>query len=67
VTTYRVGTAGATVFDDKGKAIARLRPGYVVVEGTIDTAESLAVQHERQVKRVNRYADKKIRPEEDKA
>ena len=73
MTTYRVGQAGATVFNEKGEPLARLRPGYVVVEGTIDTAGSLADQHKRnehhdeQAKRVGRYADKMIRPAEDKA
>ena len=63
MTTYRVGEAGATVFNEAGDPIARLRPGYVVVEGTIETAGSLADQHR---KRVRNYADKVIRPTEDK-
>jgi hypothetical protein len=61
VTTYRVGEAGATVFDADGKPVARLRPGYVVVEGTIDTARAPEPS-----KRLGRYSDKKIRPESDK-
>jgi hypothetical protein len=67
MTTYRVGQAGATVFNEDGKAIARLRPGYVVVEGTIDTARVPDEHHDEQAKRVGRYADKKLRPVEDKA
>jgi len=63
MTTYRVGEAGATVFDEDGKPLARLRPGSVIVEGTIDTARLPA--SDRQPKR-QRYADKKIRSAEDK-
>jgi hypothetical protein len=63
VTTYRVGEAGATVFNEDGEAIANLRPGYVVVEGTIETAipDRVVV-----MKRLRNYADKKVRPESDK-
>jgi hypothetical protein len=49
------------VFDADGKPVARLRPGYVVVEGTIDTARAPEPS-----KRLGRYSDKKIRPESDK-
>lgn len=63
--TYRVGDAGATVFDKDGKAIAKLRPGHVVVEGFIDTPGSLADQY-RKLKQQRGYADKVIRPAEDK-
>jgi hypothetical protein len=63
MTTYRVGEAGATVFDEDGSPIASLRPGYVVVPGSLRTPGSLADQHR---KRVRNYADKKIRPESDK-
>ncbi len=62
MTTYRVGEAGATVFDEDGNSIVQLRPGYVVVEGTVDTARAPGPS-----KRIGRYSDKKIRPEEDKA
>jgi len=31
MTTYRVGAAGATVFDLEGLIVCRLRPGTVVV------------------------------------
>lgn len=62
--TYRVGEAGATVFNEKGEAIASLRPGYVVVEGLLKNPGSLADQHR---KRVRNYADKAVRPPEDKA
>lgn len=70
MTTYRVGEAGATVFNEDGKPIARLRPGYVVVEGTQVTGDIYpklpAEYHQEQAKRVGRYHDKKIRPSEDK-
>lgn len=64
MTTYRVGTEGAVVFNEDGEAIANLRPGYVVVPGSLRTPGSLADQHR---KRVRNYADKVIRPAEDKA
>lgn len=75
MTTYRVGQAGATVFNEKGEAIASLRPGYVVVEGLMKSPGSLADQHARQVrraddastKRARGYADKAVRPAEDKS
>lgn len=66
MTTYRVGAAGATVFNEKGEPLATLRPGSVVVEGTIATPGSLANQH-RKLKRQKGYADKVTRPEEDKS
>jgi hypothetical protein len=64
VTTYRVGEAGATVFDPEGKPMARLRPGSVVVEGTIETARLPAADRP---KRLSRYADKRRVSAEDKA
>lgn len=70
MTTYRVGPAGATIFNEAGEPLLRLRPGQVVVEGTIDTAGSLAAQHaenEAVAKRVRSYPDKKLRVAEDKA
>lgn len=63
--TYRVGESGATVFNEKGEAIARLRPGHVVVEGFVDTPGSSADQY-RKLKQHRGYADKMIRPSEDK-
>lgn len=63
MTVYRVGADGAVVFNTDGKPIARLRPGYAVVPGTLDTAERT---YERAAKRLKGYADKKLRPEEDK-
>lgn len=65
MTSYRVGAAGATVFDKDGKPIAKLRPGHVVVEGFVETPGSLADQH-RKAKQQRGYADKKLRPEDDK-
>lgn len=64
MTTYRVGDAGATVFDANGKPVVRLQPGCVVVEGTIDTAR-LPAQDDQ--KRRKGYADKRQRVAEDKA
>lgn len=67
MTTYRVGQAGATVFTETGEPLYRLTPGLVVVEGTIDVAASAAAQHKDLLgKRVWRYADKAIRPDENK-
>lgn len=73
MSTYRVGAAGATVFNTEGKAIATLRPGYVVVEGLLKDPGSLADQHQRMIdrpamrKRQRGYSDKKVRPIEDKS
>jgi len=73
MTTYRVGSAGASVFDSDGRVLYRLSPGTVVVEGTIETAGSSAEQYAKNVrarsesKRVRGYADKKLRPTEDKS
>ena len=64
---YRVGAAGATVFDEDGRAIRRLRPGWVVVEGTQVTGNIYPeLPQAEQPKRLKRYADKAIRPTEDK-
>lgn len=62
MTTYRIGAAGATVFNEHGQPLARLRPGWVVVEGTRETATM-----PEPPKRVRGYSDKVIRPEEDKS
>jgi len=68
MTTYRVGDEGATVFTGNGKPLYKLAPGQVVVPGYSDTPGSLAHQHEELIaKRVRDYADKRIRPTEDKA
>lgn len=69
MTTYRVGAQGATVFNEAGEPLCRLRPGQVVVEGTLDTAGSRAAQHaenEAVAKRVRSYPDKRVRVAEDK-
>lgn len=72
MTTYRVGEAGATVFNEKAEAIATLRPGTVVVEGRVSVPGSLADQYKRGQrkeilgKRLQGYRDKKLRPAEDK-
>jgi hypothetical protein len=63
LTTYRVGAGGASVLDPEGKFVFRIRPGYVVVEGTIETAR-LAAQDDP--KRLRGYADKRQRVVEDK-
>ena len=62
--TYRVGADGAVVFDEAGHPVATLRPGYVVVPGSLKTPGSLADQHQKQVRG---YANKMIRPAEDKS
>ena len=67
MTTWRVGEAGATVFDPDGQEAGRLTPGQVVVPGHVDTPGSLAAQHAAQAKRRSGYADKQRRPLEDKA
>lgn len=59
--TYRVGEAGATVFNKDGKALVRLRPGYVAIEGTLDTARLPDADSPKR----QRYADKKLRPGRD--
>lgn len=63
MTVYRVGEAGATVFDESGGVVARLAPGLVVVEGTVDLAGSFAARHAEHVlrrKRIRAYADKQV-------
>jgi hypothetical protein len=59
LTIYRVGPAGATVFNEDGRPFARLSPGQVVVPGTADAATTA---YERATKRVRSYDDKAIRP-----
>lgn len=66
MTTYRVGERGATVFDSEGKVVRRLPAGSVVVEGTPEEPGSLAQQYHDGVKMRRGYADKKLRPAEDK-
>lgn len=60
---YRIGDEGAVVFNHEGQPIARLRPGMVVVPGTTDEARK---RLDRASKRLRAYADKAIRPPEDK-
>lgn len=68
MTTYRVGEAGATVFDSEGRELSRLAPGTVVVPGATDIPGSLAQQHATsEARRIARYADKRLRVDEDKA
>lgn len=69
MTTYRVGQAGATVFDADGAVVGTLPPGHVVVEGVIETQGSRAGEHQRDVteqKMRRGYADKAIHVAEDK-
>jgi len=61
MTEYRVGAAGATIFDEKGNPLATLRPGSVVVEGRLAVPGSPADTYKRG------YDDKMIRPAEDKS
>lgn len=67
MTTYRVGEAGATVLDSSGAVVGRIPPGYVVVEGTIETRPSDPVARIHDGKRVTGYADKRLVPAEDKS
>lgn len=63
MTVYRVGEAGATVFDTEGAVVARLSPGQIVVEGTIEARGTQAAQHaenENVRKRVRDYPDKAL-------
>lgn len=62
MTTYRVGEAGATVFDPDGCEVLRLVAGQIVVAGTIDTPGSLAQQTQRLLAGRSGYDDKVIRP-----
>jgi hypothetical protein len=69
MTTYRVGEAGATVFNAHGEVVGRLPPGHVVVAGVIETAGSEAEQHRREAARqkmLRRYSDKMVHVAEDK-
>jgi hypothetical protein len=62
VTEYRVGDEGATVFDEHGHLLAHLRPGAVVVPGSIE--ETVAPREPGQTYPTRRgYDDKVIRPE----
>lgn len=64
--TYRVSEAGATVFDHEGREVTRLAPGYVVVEGIVIQPGSPAYEHDLAIRRQRGYADKMLRPSEDK-
>jgi hypothetical protein len=62
---YRVGAEGATVFNEDGGVVARLRPGHVVVPGVVETSGSAASQHRAMLldgRRVRGYADKRLAP-----
>ncbi|MFL5688713.1 MAG: hypothetical protein ACJ77I_06960 [Chloroflexota bacterium] len=59
MTIYRVGPAGATVFNEDGRPVVKLAPGQVVVPGIADAATTA---YERATKRVRSYDDKAIRP-----
>jgi hypothetical protein len=61
--TWRVGEAGATIFDPDGRPTGRLAPGQVVVPGHVDTPGSLAQQHAHIAARRG-YDDKVIRPDQ---
>jgi hypothetical protein len=59
---YTVGEEGATVFTADGRLIAELKPGTVVVPGTIpETTEPRTAGQEHPTRRG--YDDKLIRPE----
>jgi hypothetical protein len=67
VTIYTIGDEGATVFDERGRLLARLRPGAVVVPGHVqaDAAEPSGPEQEPPTRRG--YDDKVIRPAADEA
>lgn len=60
MTTYRVGLAGATVYDANGQVLVRLAPGCVVVEGSLDVDRKSEVHDGKRV----RYSDKRLVPED---
>jgi hypothetical protein len=64
VTIYTIGDEGATVFDERGRLLARLRPGAVVVPGDVqaDAGEPSGPEREHPTRRG--YDDKVIRPAE---
>lgn len=66
MTTYRVGASGATVFDEDGCPLVRLRPGVVVVPGSTEVSGSPAARIADNPKRLREYSDKRLRPHEDK-
>lgn len=63
---YRVGDEGATVFSVAGEPVVHLVAGQVVAPGSVGPPGSLAEQY-RKAKRQKGYANKVIRPSEDKA
>jgi hypothetical protein len=66
VTVYTVGEDGATVFDEDGQSVSWLRPGLRVVAGSAEADPALADLAAEKAKRRRGYADKMIRPAEDK-
>jgi hypothetical protein len=59
---YLVGDEGATVFDEHGRLLEYLRPGSVVVPGSIE--ENTAPRTPGQTYPMRRgYDDKVVRPE----
>lgn len=67
MTVYRVGPEGATVFSPEGAPVIKLPPGHLVVPGTTEAPNSAAARAIADPKRLGRYADKQMRPPEDKA
>jgi hypothetical protein len=67
VTVYTVGEGGATVFDEHGQSVAWLRPGLRVIAGSTELSGSPADLAVEEAKRIKRYADKRVRPTEDKS
>jgi hypothetical protein len=67
VTVYRVGEQGATVFSAEGDPVTWLPPGHLVVAGSTELRGTPAAEHhDDQQKRRHGYADKQLRPTEDK-
>jgi hypothetical protein len=60
---YRVGDDGASVFDEHGRLVARLRPGAAVVPGTAEQTIAERTPEQAYPTVHPSYADKVIRPE----
>jgi hypothetical protein len=60
--TYHVGPQGASVFDEHGRVVGVLRPGDVVVPGTLESAGSPADRYRDEHRPSARYDDKVVRP-----
>jgi hypothetical protein len=64
---YRVGASGVRVLNQQGQAIATLRPGSFVEGALRPLTQAEITARPELAKRIPGYADKKIRPAEDKS